>query len=60
MVLPVLLAIATVCVFSCSGVVDVAMNVPAAASLAEQPGRLVRFHALFNGGARLGAAARRS
>ena len=54
---PVPLAIATVCVYSCSGVVDVAMNVAAAASLAEEPGQLVRFHALFNGGATVGAAA---
>ena len=51
------LAVATVCVYSCSGVVDVAMNVAAAASLAEEPGQLVRFHALFNGGATVGAAA---
>jgi MFS family permease len=54
---PLTLAVATVCVFSCSGVVDVAMNVAAAGSLAEEPGRLVRFHALFNGGATAGAAA---
>jgi MFS family permease len=53
---PVPLAIATVCVYSCSGVVDVAMNVSAAATLADQPGHLVRFHALFNGGATVGAA----
>ena len=36
------------------------MNVPAAASLAEQPGRLVRFHALFNGGAASARPRRRS
>ena len=54
---PIPLGIATVCVYSCSGVVDVAMNVAAAAVLAEQPGHLVRFHALFNGGATAGAAA---
>jgi MFS family permease len=51
------LGVATVALYSCSGVVDVAMNVAAAASLAERPGHLVRFHALFNGGATLGAAA---
>jgi MFS family permease len=39
------------------GFVDVVMNVVAAAALSEQPGRLVRFHGLFNGGAVLGAAA---
>jgi predicted MFS family arabinose efflux permease len=37
-----------------NGVVDVAMNVAATASLS--PGHLVRFHARFNGGAALGAA----
>jgi MFS family permease len=53
---PVALGLAMVLVYSCSGVVDVAMNVAAAASLAERPGHLVRFHALFNGGATAGAA----
>jgi MFS family permease len=50
------LACATLAVYACSGVVDVSMNVAAAAELAERPGSLVRFHALFNGGATVGAA----
>jgi MFS family permease len=39
------------------GFVDVVMNVVAAAALSDRPGRLVRFHGLFNAGAVLGAAA---
>lgn len=39
------------------GMVDVVMNIVAADALAREPGRLVRFHGLFNGGAVLGAAA---
>jgi fucose permease len=39
------------------GLVDVVMNVIAADALSLAPGRLVRFHGLFNGGAVLGAAA---
>ncbi|HUH08547.1 MAG TPA: MFS transporter [Egibacteraceae bacterium] len=38
------------------GMVDVAMNVAAAAGLAGSPGALVRFHARFNIGAAVGAA----
>jgi MFS family permease len=38
------------------GGVDVVMNVAATAALADAPGRLLRFHALFNGGAVAGAA----
>lgn len=38
------------------GGVDVVMNVAATAALADSPGRLLRFHALFNGGAVGGAA----
>jgi MFS family permease len=38
------------------GAVDVVMNVIAADALAAEPGRLVRFHGLFNGAAVLGAA----
>jgi MFS family permease len=38
------------------GLVDVVMNVSATAALGTQPGRLLRFHALFNGGAVVGAA----
>jgi MFS family permease len=39
------------------GFVDVVMNVVAATGLATSPGRLVRFHGLFNAGAVVGAAA---
>jgi MFS family permease len=38
------------------GLVDVVMNVAGTAALGEQPVRLLRLHALFNGGALLGAA----
>ena len=38
------------------GGVDVVMNVAASAALADRPGVLLRFHALFNGGAVVGAA----
>ncbi|HUZ44978.1 MAG TPA: MFS transporter [Acidimicrobiales bacterium] len=38
-----------------NGVVDVAMNVAATASLSGAPGYLVRFHARFNAGAAVGA-----
>jgi MFS family permease len=47
----VLLAIVTI-----GGLLDVVMNVAATAALAERPGSLVRFHALFNGAAGIGAA----
>jgi len=39
------------------GAVDVVMNVAATAAMVGDPGRLVRFHAWFNAGAVLGAAA---
>ena len=39
------------------GLIDVVMNIVAADALSHEPGRLVRFHGLFNGGAVLGAAA---
>ena len=38
------------------GLVDVVMNVAGTAALGEEPVRLLRLHALFNGGAVLGAA----
>lgn len=38
------------------GLVDVAMNVAATAELGAEPARLLRLHALFNGGALAGAA----
>ncbi len=37
-------------VIALGGAVDVVMNIAATAALGEQPGRLVRFHALFNAG----------
>ncbi len=40
-----------------AGLVDMAMNAAAAAGLRGDAGRMVRFHALFNGGALVGAAA---
>jgi hypothetical protein len=43
-------------VVTAGGLMDVAMNVAAAAALSATPGHLVRFHALFNGGAAAGAA----
>jgi MFS family permease len=39
------------------GLIDVVMNVIAADALSHEPGKLVRFHGLFNAGAVLGAAA---
>ncbi len=54
---PVGLALAIVVVYAVFGPVDVVANVAATAALAHQPGRLVRIHALFNGGGALGAAA---
>lgn len=39
------------------GLVDLTMNVAATAGLGSSPGRLLRMHALFNGGALLGAGA---
>jgi MFS family permease len=44
-----------VATFAVGGVVDTVMNVSATAALANQPGHLVRFHALFNIGAAVGA-----
>ncbi len=39
-----------------AGLIDVAINISATAALADQPGRLVAFHARFNAGAAVGAA----
>jgi MFS family permease len=44
-----------VIVVSVGGMVDVVMNVAATAGLGGSPGKLLRFHALFNGGAVVGA-----
>ncbi len=46
---------AFVATMGAGGVVDVVMNVVAADAFAAEPGRLVRFHGLFNAGAALGA-----
>jgi hypothetical protein len=50
-------AVAFALATAAGGFVDVVMNVVAAAALSETPGRLLRFHGLFNLGALLGAAA---
>ncbi len=50
-------AILLVLAIGLGGVVDVVMNVAATAGLAGRPGALVRFHATFNAGAAVGAAA---
>jgi len=42
-------------VIALGGAVDVVMNIAATAALGQQPGRLVRFHALFNAGVVAGA-----
>jgi MFS family permease len=47
---------ALILALSASGLVDVVMNVIAAAELSGEPGRLVRFHGLWNAGTVLGAA----
>lgn len=46
-----------VLVVAAGGAVDVVMNVSATAALGEHPGRLMRFHSLFNSGSLVGAAA---
>lgn len=53
---PWLLALAIAGVVTAGGLVDVAMNVAASASLAATPGYLVRFHGRWNIGAAVGAA----
>ena len=49
-------ALGVVVALSGSGAVDVVANVAATAALADRPGRLVRFHSLFNVGGAFGAA----
>ena len=51
----VLLGVALVGMITTGGAVDVVMNIAATAALSDRPGRLVRFHALFNSGAAAGA-----
>jgi hypothetical protein len=53
---PVALAAVVVAAVAAGGLVDVVMNVSAVAALAARPGSLVRFHAVFNAGAAIGAA----
>ena len=53
---PLALGITIVFVVINAGLVDVTINVASQAGLADQPGRLVRFHGLFNAGAAAGAA----
>lgn len=48
-------ALGIVVAMSGSGAVDVVANVGATAALADRPGRLVRFHAVFNLGGAVGA-----
>jgi MFS family permease len=50
------MAVTLVATVTIAGLVDVVMNVAATGALADRPGALVRFHALFNGGAAIGAA----
>jgi MFS family permease len=50
-------ALAFIVTVAIGGSVDTVMNVAATAGLSDQPGQLMRFHAFFNGGAVLGAAA---
>jgi MFS family permease len=51
-----LFAPAFVLAMAAGGAVDVVMNVISADALASEPGKLVRFHGLFNGAAVVGAA----
>ncbi len=53
---PVGLFLAVVLAFTALGPVDVVANVAATAALADQPGRLARVHATYNGGGAIGAA----
>jgi len=53
---PIAMELAIVVMVLNAGLVDVAINVAAAARLADQPGKLVAFHARFNAGAAGGAA----
>ena len=50
-----LFCVAFLVTVSAGGLVDVTMNVAATAALGSSPARLLRMHALFNGGALLGA-----
>src|SRR5581483_5663137 len=54
---PIAMGALIVVTFSVGGLVDLVMNVAATAALAEQPGKLVRFHALYNAGGAVGGLA---
>jgi MFS family permease len=54
--MPWALGLAIVLIVINAGLVDVAINVASMTALADQPGRLVAFHARFNAGAAAGAA----
>ncbi len=54
---PIALGAVLVLTLASGGFLDVVMNVAATAALADAPGELVRFHARFNVGAAIGAAA---
>ncbi|MGH9207087.1 MAG: MFS transporter, partial [Acidimicrobiales bacterium] len=53
---PVVMALLIMAIVANGGLIDVAINVAAAAALAHSPGRLVAFHSRFNAGAAVGAA----
>ncbi len=52
---PVVLELLIIAMVATAGLIDIAINVAATAALADRPGRLVAFHARFNGGAAAGA-----
>jgi ACS family D-galactonate transporter-like MFS transporter len=53
---PVLMELLIIFMVATAGLIDIAINVAATAALGATPGRLVAFHARFNGGAAAGAA----
>ncbi len=53
---PVAMELLIIVMVATAGLIDIAINVAATAALADRPGRLVAFHARFNGGAAAGAA----
>ena len=53
---PLVLELLIIVMVATAGLIDIAINVAATAALADTPGRLVAFHARFNGGAAAGAA----
>ena len=53
---PVVMELLIIVMVATAGLIDIAINVAATVALADTPGRLVAFHARFNGGAAAGAA----